>query len=280
MAFFSKILKKNIRKNAFKIHSGETIKIADSVVTRLSPLGNPKTPGITKAKRLSFRGYINGQKVKVYSGFSSDQVALRLALQNKEMKGMYFPKIIASNERLVAEEWIEGSPINDEIIHRAQQNVLGFFEYIHSDSERMDFIDKHSKAFCYFEDYLLKRIGEWRYLSSIEKFLSLWADEYRKRKSIIPIRLSHPDLSKANLIKQKSTNNIYSIDNELVGVGRGWVLDLRNSLLGMNCMDNNRYFFNSIKDFVELSWSLRRIGSALDNGEVNKAIAIADSYQQ
>ena len=40
----------------------------------------------------------------------------------------------------------------------------------------------------------------------------------------IDMRLSHPDLSLSNLIIGND-NNVYIADNELIGVGKGWLLD-------------------------------------------------------
>jgi hypothetical protein len=254
-----------------------TVTIADCLVTDLKLLGGYQRPGITKAGRLSFQGVCNGQKVKVYSFHTPEQAELRLQIQQQSLKGCCFPEIVAADQNLVAEAWIEGVsfeslPAGD--LRLASENVSLFLNDIHQSTELAAFANQHLTAFCYFEDYLLKRLGVWINWSPIKQFMDSWQEQYRVVKPLIPRRLSHPDLSKANLIRENSSGRIFVIDNELLGVGPGWILDKKNSFL-CNDLAPDSGLENIPADFIETSWKLRRIGSALDAGNLSLAAKLA-----
>ena len=91
-------------------------------------------------------------------------------------------------------------------------------------------------------------------------------------KNIIESRISHPDLSLSNLLLDKD-EKIYIIDNELIGTGKGWLLDEKNSFFRNKIPKPS--FSPEVKNFYELSWKLRLVGSALDSGDFSRAERMA-----
>jgi hypothetical protein len=64
-----------------------------------------------------------------------------------------------------------------------------------------------------------------------------------------------------------------SIDNELLGVGPGWIIDWRNSLLAKT--PTPRFLDPKIGAFADRTWHLRLLGSAIDKGNFEDAARLA-----
>ena len=237
-------------------------------VTRLRPLGGFRQPGVTKAGRLSFAGVYRGRSVKVYRGYSDAQNELRRDIQLLDFKSCGFPEVLAVDKGLVVEAWVEGTAVSDlkgSDLVQAEAAITTFLEENITRLELQSIAVKHASAFCYFQNYLLPRLGELRYWSLVEDVVSAWKARYFELKSSLGSHLTHPDLSSANIVRESATGRFIIIDNELIGVGAGWVLDRSNSFL------QSRSLINVPNDFVELSWRLRLLGSAIDAGDLRKA---------
>lgn len=245
-----------------------TIAIEGDEVTRLRPLGGYRQPGITKAGRLSFAGVYRGRNVKVYRGYSDAQNELRQNIQLLDFKSCGFPEILAVDKGLVVEAWVEGTAVSDlkgSDLVRAEAAIATFLEENITRLELQSIAVKHASAFCYFQNYLLPRLGELRYWSLVEDLVSAWKTRYLELKPSLGAYLTHPDLSSANIVRESATGRFIIIDNELIGVGAGWILDRYNSFLQSGPL------VNVPNDFLELSWRLRLLGSAIDAGDLRKA---------
>ena len=254
-----------------------TITIAGQLITDLKPLGGYQRPGITKAGRLSFQGMCGGKRVKVYSFHSPAQAALRVGIQSQPTDGCSFSEIVAADQNLIAEAWIEGDTFESMSavdLEKASENLRLFLYDIHYSPRLAAFAHQHLSSFCYFEDYLLKRLGVWIHWDPIKQFVGRWQELYGLFKPLIEKRISHPDLSKANLMRENSSGRIFVIDNELLGVGHGWILDKKNSLLAMDPKSDPGEG-GVPAHFIETCWQLRRIGSALDAGDLALAAKLA-----
>ena len=108
----------------------------------------------------------------------------------------------------------------------------------------------------------------WEQWEPVENLLNAWIKSNEETKGVIPLRVSHPDLSLSNMILD-SRDKIYIIDNELIGVGKGWLLDIRNSFIRSKV--KNKKNTQIIDKFLELSWKLRLVGSAIDSGDFERA---------
>ncbi len=251
----------------------DTMTVDGKLVTNLTPLGGYRTPGLTKVGRLSFKGVCEGKAVKVYTVARPEQATLRRELQSFSNDVWALPAIIASDAGAVVEAWIDGKPVRSlgiKVRHRAQAAVKAFFAESWERPGMAAIAANHLGAFCYLEDYLLSRIGPWRHLDTIGRFVCAWRTAYQQLR--VPRLISHADLSADNVLIETGTNRVMFIDNELLGVGKGWILDPLNSFLGDD--------FDVVKEaplpvdrgFVELTWALRKAGSAFDAGEPGRAV--------
>ncbi|TLM66160.1 MAG: hypothetical protein FDZ69_06695 [Deltaproteobacteria bacterium] len=253
-----------------------TLAVAGRPVSAIRLLGGYHRPGITKAGRLSLRGTCDGAAVKVYSAHSAAQVRLRRALQDISLPGgICLPEIVASDDTLVAERWVEGTPLGDlrgRALSDAAEQVRRFLHGCAAAPDLQALAGRFDGAFCYLENYLLPRLGDWVHVCEIGGFVAHWRNAYAAVQPRLPRRLSHPDLSLANLILEKGSGRLFIVDNELLGVGGGWLLDWHNSLLRdreIPPLDPPPAEFAA---FVDLTWRLRRLGSALDAGDFRRAL--------
>ena len=231
-------------------------------VTDVQPLGNWLTPGVTKAGRLSFSGIARGEKVKVYSVFSPDQAKLRQAVSEIPFKHFSFPEIICSNDNFVVERWVEGNNSAAAELHK-KDSVASIIQELHDATASIEPEWLEDSPFCYFRDYLILRLERWRAVPEVTEFINNWMEIHDSLEQKLPIRLCHPDLTTRNMIQCASSGRMYVIDNELLGLGRGWILDWHNaslSHLAASKVANQ----SDLSDFLELSWQLRKLGSLLD----------------
>lgn len=236
-------------------------------------------PGVTKAGRLSFSGIFKDNiKVKVYESHNLNQIKLRKALGNKcKNNNILFPKIIAHDDNFIIEEWIEGKTFEKIKLKKRKVyagELIQFLDMLHSDPDFFNLAKENNQSFCYLSDYLLNRLKKWSQWLPVEKLINEWLISDNLTNDIIAPKISHPDLSLSNLIEDTNNKKIYIVDNELIGVGKGWILDERNS-----------YFRNKLKEqkleplvsrFYDLSWKMRLVGSAIDNGEFKRAKRMAN----
>ncbi|MVW76084.1 hypothetical protein [Pseudomonas xionganensis] len=255
-----------------------SIRVAGMQITGLRPLGGFQQPGVTKAGRLSFAGYCEGRKVKVYSAYGPAQIALRQAVQGLDLDGCGFTELLAVDDELVVEAWVEGCSVTqlpgDQQLAAAER-VRQLLHELHHGKASLALATAHDQAFCYLQDYLLVRLGVWRHWSLVADFLQQWQARYAELGERLPVRLSHPDLSAANLVLEQGSGRLLIIDNELLGVGRGWILDGRNSLLHADlCNEGGQPVPD---DFVQMTWRLRQLGSALDANDFSRAQALCQA---
>jgi hypothetical protein len=260
-------------------HCPGKITVNGKAITDLVPLGGYRQLGITKAGRASFSGLFEGKRVKVYSAYSADHADLRADLESTALGRQFFPRLIMSDKTHMVEEWIDGLPlqkIDRSLFERAAGEIKRFLSECRNGEELIRLAAHHTGAFCYFQDYLIKRLEPWCVLDFVRQFILSWQNAYDRVKDKIEVRLSHPDLSESNILLEKKTGRFVVIDNELLGVGHGWILDRRNSFLKDFSADIEAQLNGEIeKGFVNESWKLRLIGSALDAADFERAYMIA-----
>ena len=273
----------NLRSILFKPKSTDrslpsSVKVGSTNVFNLSPLGGIHKPGITKAGRVSLKGQLeSGEKVKIYSCYNSQQVKLRLHCGLHVFTDeVSFPPVIDYDSHMILEKWIDSSNnITKGKNYFSKNNTVSVMEFLtrlHQYSSNIDASDGYTHSFCYIKDYLLMRLSPWKNWKPVSRLLDAWFSEDEISNTKIKPRLSHPDLSKSNLVVANNSK-IYIIDNELLGFGKGWVVDHYNthfrSLFPLD-FTNERS-----SKFVELTWKLRLTGSALDSGDFHRAKRMA-----
>ena len=255
-----------------------SFRVGELEITNLTPLGGMFKKGVTKAGRISLSGNLtDGRKVKVYESFNSNQIKLRKKIGDQlKNEDVLFPPLLATDQNFIVEEWITGktfSAIKTDILERQSGRLINFLRKIHFDSEFNKIANTYKDSFCYLSDYLIIRLKPWRKWFPVEKLLEAWTESDLETEKIIKSRISHPDLSLSNIILT-SDERIYIVDNELIGSGKGWLLDERNSFFRGKVSPMK--FENPTKNFYSLSWKLRLVGSAIDEGDFHRAERMAN----
>ena len=149
---------------------------------------------------------------------------------------------------------------------------MEFLTRLHQYSSSFGELDDYRNSFCYIKDYLLLRLSPWKNWEPVSRLLDAWLSEDEISNKKIKSRLSHPDLSKSNVVLANNSK-IYIIDNELLGFGKGWVVDHYNThFRALFPLDFPK---ERSSKFVELTWKLRLTGSALDSGDFHRAQRMA-----
>lgn len=254
-----------------------SISIDGCQIKNLRILKRNYKPGMSKAGAVSLSGTFKDQKVKIYSTRSLAQTNLITVLERRLRKSeVKFPTIVAKDQNYIAEKWISGtncSKLNHNKLVDPISSMLHKFQNDHNDIVTSE---TFKGAFDYLGDYLFRRIKPWVGLYDLDDIQKDWQHEFEISKNLVQPKLSHPDLSPNNLIISNN-GNIYVIDNELVGIGNGWILDIYNSNLKLKFNQQMTPFEVSFRERCIL---LRRIGSALDSGSFNNVRRINDEYKK
>lgn len=253
--------------------------VGDTLIYDLRALGSGiYKPAVTKAGRLSLKGKMAQNKtVKIYSAYGANQVSLRTELNALGIElPICFPAVLKSDNFLIVEEWVNGTPLSDLPRAKAMSyapQVEAFLNLCQSSTLLTDLAEKHKSAFCYLTDYLILRLEIWRQWQPVKKLVDEWTQEKNNSAFSMPMYLSHPDLTLSNLIVENSTGKLHVVDNELLGVGYGWVIDGRNSF----CKEkfSHESLAPSARRFAALSWKLRLVSSALESGDFERAERLA-----
>lgn len=244
--------------------------IAGKEIRDLRPLGQK---ALSKAGLISLTGYVLKQKVKIYSTFSEGQVRLRASM-NQLPGQIYFPEIIAAENNIVVEKWIDGDGGLKAGKKGREQIYERIFNYLldrSAVSPRYE-VTSVDKSFDYLQ-YLSERIAPWMFINEIGNFHGNWVATKESNKSRMRRTVSHPDLSLANLVISKEDKNVYVVDNELLGIGFGGIVDYDNSALNGVVPNPDRHD-NEFQKFHDATWELRLLGSALISSRLDDAMEI------
>ncbi len=260
-----------------KTNLPSSLRVGNELIHNLKPLGGIFKPGITKAGRISFCGTLNnGSKVKVYQSFNEKQINLRKEVGEQcNKKDVLFPKVLLNDKNFIVEEWIMGktfSKLKPHVVDNLSLKLINFLEMIHFDNKFINIAKNNGDSFCYLSNYLITRLKPWSQWLPVEKLLERWQESKLETQNIIKTRISHPDLSLSNIVLSED-EKIYIIDNELIGSGKGWLLDEKNAFFRVKVPIPD--FIPPIYKFYKLSWKLRLVGSAIDNGDFNRAERMA-----
>jgi len=262
----------NKRADKYSKEIPGSLVVGDFEIARLEALGGDK-PGITQVGRLSVSGYIGDQKVKVYTAHSLKHAELLGRLHALKFVNCQLPPLVTIEGRVVVEGWVPGDSLEvlkGEARNKVDEKVDAFLsELQHVDVEASGLVAS-AEAFCYFQDYLVARLSEWRHHREIGGFLDNWLSMYGELHGSLGKRISHPDLSARNLILDSITGCVKVIDNELLGLGHGWLLDRHNSLLSKSTLYAGSRLAGVPTEFIDKTWKLRLLGSALDEGRFDK----------
>ena len=252
----SKYIRQNISEKKLDRFIGN---IGAVKVEGLRPI---KSRAFGKSGNLSLAGKIGQHQVKLSSMFEEDQVGLRLRL-SKMSDSIYLPNVLASEGRLIIEEWIDGCPPGIADRQRIRQVI---FEYL-SCEERFAFSSDDLNDFEYL-DYLEHRVLEWSFLQGLPEFLDRWRKQRAALANQIRPALCNPDLSYENFVIETATKRIFMIDTEFFHVGEGWFMDHFNSAVRNEPITVK--VSPEVLCFARNCVKLRKVGSALIVGRPDR----------
>ena len=248
-----------------------TLSVGDKKVTQLELLKANYYPGRSKAGALSLKGVCEGRYVKLFGVKNLNHVNLiRFVGESLLDTEICLPHIVAFDARYIVEEWIEGESGKRIPVKQRESQVKRFLTLL----DDLDFEDipDFNHSFDYFMDYLVPRLKPWLGFYVLNEIFDEWNFFYKANYENLRSKISHPDLTADNMI---FSNKTYVIDNELIGYGKGWLLDFYNSKI--NAIDDRTYS-EVEKDVLTRSIYIREIGTALDKGAFNSVINLADDY--
>ncbi len=216
---------KNILSNLRKKSFNSSITINGDVVSYISPLKKIRS-FVSSGNNVSFCGYINSKKVKIYKSYNNDSLKLRLKINSifkSEKICFRFPDVIGVDRSFIIEEWIDGHVINQSDLHK--EIVSNFLECSTLIDYNNDFFNNF-KGFSYFDNFLLNRLNHISFIYNIPNILDDWLS-CRKNYEHDHKLISHNDLTQANIIQRN--NNFYIIDNEFLTYGHCHLLNYYNS---------------------------------------------------
>lgn len=239
--------------NEEKSQSNLDILIRDFNITGLTPT-KLKYGGITRAGLFSYFGSINGKKVKIYSSFTDEQADLRVKMNEYDFT-CKFPKILGRCGNVLIDEWVnDGKTLNNiKLTYDSPwvKKVLTFME----EFKDVDITPFNINAFDYLE-YLKIRIKD-----SGDDEVEQYYQQWEKRYIDTPTMLCHNDLFSDNLVLKN--NDIYIVDNEMLGISKGWCLSWKNSFFPKINVPNSKKYTELPQNIIEDMWALRKIGTTI-----------------
>ena len=186
--------------------------------------GPTKSSFQNKNELYSAFGLYEGTKVKVYENFSEDQVRLRLFVDSCDDLRPYFPRVVLSGGKYVAEEFIAGRKLtSNDNIRKDLITVLSKLKSLHYNKTTWDYIR-----------HIFDRIN----LEYVDPLLEPY--------------INHNDLTKDNIIITEQGFKI--IDNEFLACNNGYFLNCKNS----NILSDNAVHYGIDNERINYYWKIRK----------------------
>jgi aminoglycoside phosphotransferase (APT) family kinase protein len=240
--------------------------------------------GTSKAGHMSWTGSVSDGPVKLYETPTPTTAALVSYVSNDASVGSFFPPVLATMSRFVLARWVSGKPLspNSDAARHAGRLLAALHRVNPSGQSGFD-----------YAKYLEQRFIEWAgpFLEShFRPVLDEGVEALASISANAP-RLSHPDVTYRNLVVDDRLGRPVVVDNELLGVGPWYPLDVLNSLASLRTVGNAA---NSLlagysaaggdvsvladaRDELIAAWRLRVISSLLRAGNLRDAIDATNS---
>jgi len=241
-----------------------------------------------KAGLLSWLALMDGVPVKIYECHDESQALFIREISTNSPLKQYFPKCFKVIDKYLVVEWVLGKQVtwkwaskDERLLSKiAQMQVL-----MHTFA-----IEKPQISRCYYADFLRQRLAKFKGVFPIDEAIEeIYAtlDE-----GTIPIehRISHPDVTAANLILENGTGKLKIIDNEFMTQNGYYLFDLFNTL-NFGKLRNQlvkEYLSHYVQNggkltslveherFFEAMWQLRLVGTALQIGDLQSAFELTN----
>ena len=243
-----------------------------------------------KAGLLSWLALMDRAPVKIYECCDESQAQFIKEISTNSPLKQYFPKCFMAVDKYLVVEWVQGKQLTwrwaskDE---RLLSEIAKLQALMHTFTMEAPQVSK-----CYYADLLRRRLAKFKGVFPIDEAIQ---EIYEILDEGIPIevRVSHPDVTAANLILENSTGMLKIIDNELMTQNSYYLLDLFNTHRSFGRLQNHllqEYLSHYVQNggkltplveherFFEAMWQLRLIGTALQAGHLHSAFELANKF--
>jgi hypothetical protein len=245
----------------------------------LRPIGNVRGRMITnKAGRGVLSGRWRGRKVKLYEAHNPVHARF-IATMAERLPGL-LPETLGTRGAWVIAEWVEGTVVTDV----GTRDHCALLRSIHEVPVR----SLPPAGFCYWSDFIAPRFLRASALLGQGERAQRAIEDVEDHVSRVPFRLSHPDFTPANLVREPA-GNLKCVDNELMCFGRLPALDLCNAVRPMPRDRRNQmaaeWFGDGAEDRATLhaagkAWIAREVGAAFVSGDLARAASLLRGLEQ
>jgi hypothetical protein len=242
------------------------------------PLSAVRLLGLSKASR----------PVKIYQTSSPAHADYIEQVSRHPVLGRYFAEVFYKQREYLVVEWVPGATLRAPAVARKPQvleEIVNLQTTLHGHTLAVE-----TGAFDYLS-YLQDRL--WRYLGpfarnqGIRRMMEI-CEEYTF--SDIARRVSHADITPANLVVQRGTGRLKVVDNELLTQSCYYLIDLFNTHASLggsqdlaNCYVNlycklggDPTLLLEHRSFFLAVWGLRLVGAKLQAGHVAEAFQLVE----
>lgn len=228
--------------------------------------------------------YKDNVRLKIYRAHSENHAEFISNVSQDRAIGHYYPKIIDRHGEYVVAEWIEGEEFTLKTMRRNRGNIEKLARMqakLHRCSVKQYECDYD------YVDFIISRVD--RAIAPLERpsGYNECVNRIANHKCKHDVHLSHPDITPRNIIVEKQTGNLKIVDNELLGLGKYYHLDLFNTYHNIktdrviarewlrkyvehggniDLVIDNAMIFESL-------WKIRWVGTLIKNNDVRGAFS-------
>lgn len=236
--------------------------------------------------RLVIRAKLGNEWCKVYEAASKEHACMISKLSKMPEVNGNLPNVLGMIDRWVVASWVSGGTFRRKV---GLTEILGIQQRFHSFEAGQKF--SKSNIFDYWLDFIRPRfITAARFLGlelTARDKLSAADDYFLQELRCV----SHPDLTRGNVVYCKKDCVYKVIDNEFLSYSGCRYMDLLNTLRSLSPGERDKYlkaYFsgnNSLRSFednlrvLEFSWICRLVGSYYSSGQFSRANKLYTDYE-
>jgi thiamine kinase-like enzyme len=241
---------------------------------------------VSKPGNVIFVGKLGNQRVKICQVFSAAQARFIQRVCELPRLQEYFPRVLHRKGRYIITEWINGKPLTRVSLFAKPElleQLVRMQATLHTHQ-----LPSGEAGFDYVQ-FLEKRLDQFRAILPLPDGLAQILDTVRTTAPSAILRLSHPDISLGNVVIQKGSGKLKSVDNELLTQSPCYLIDLFNTYyrlryprqLGTEYVHLYREHIPELKllegwdSYLLALWGLRLIGALFQAGDFSLAYRVS-----